>query len=84
MALIQDHGAVPKAQCNVAVTRILSQLPGFQDVPRGFYPKKTADWLSNYPGVTEVVISDDDADDNHGVLLKAAEPVQITEDRENK
>ena len=73
MALIQDEGPVAKAHCNVAVTRVLSQLPGFEDVPRGYYPKRTAIWMAEYPGVTERLVTDVDADDNHGVLIVAAE-----------
>ncbi len=76
LLLVQEHGAVPKAHCNVAVTRILSQLPGFEDVPRGYYPKRTAAWLSRYPGVSERLVTDDDADSNHGVLIRAAEELE--------
>ncbi|WP_316648248.1 hypothetical protein [Ovoidimarina sediminis] len=72
LQLIQDHGAVPKAHCNIAVTRILSQLPGFAEVPRGYYPNRTADWMARRPGVSGRLVTDDDADDNHGVLIAAA------------
>ena len=70
---IQEHGAVPKAHCNIAVTRILSGLPGFQSVPRGYAPGRTARWFGQLPGVTEELVTDDDADDNHGVLIQAME-----------
>lgn len=77
MSLVQGYGAVPKSQCNVAVTRILSQLPGFAEVPRGWFPKRTADWLSGRPGVRERIVTDDDADDNHGVLIRARNAAEI-------
>jgi hypothetical protein len=75
MREIQNYGAVPKAHCNVAVTAILSRLPGFEDVPRGYFPLPTAEWFSELPGVTDRLVTDDDADANHGVLLRAAERV---------
>lgn len=74
MREIQAYGAVPKAHCNVAVTSVLSRLPGFQNVPRGYFPLPTADWFATLPGVTERIVTDDDADANHGVLLRAAAP----------
>ncbi len=74
MREIQNYGAVPKAQCNIAVTSILSRLPGFESVPRGWYPKRTTEWFATLPGVTQQIITDDDADDNHGVLLQAGKP----------
>lgn len=80
MTLIQEYGPVAKAHCNVAVTSILSDLPGFEGVPRGYYPKRTADWLASYPGVSERLVTDDDADDNHGVLFETAQRVQIQSD----
>ena len=72
LSLIQSHGPVPKAHCNVAVTRVLSQVSGFESIPRGFLPNRTADWFAALPGVGETLITDDDADDNHGVLFRAS------------
>lgn len=72
MQLIEAYGPVPRSQCNIAVTRVLSQLPGFENVPQGWRPLRTAEWMARYPGVNERLITDDDADDNHGVLIQAA------------
>ena len=74
LRLIQDHGPTPKAHCNVAVTRILSQLSEFSEVPRGYYPNRTAEWLAAHPGSNARLVTDDDADDNHGVLIAAGAP----------
>ncbi len=81
MTLIQEHGAVPKAQCNLAVTRILAELPGFENVPRGWFPKRTAEWMAAYPGVRERVVTDDDANDYHDVLIQAAKVEFPQDDR---
>ena len=80
LTAMQAHGAAPKASCNLAVTRVLSQVPGFEGAPGGYFPKKTAAWFRQQPDVRETVISDDDADDNHGVLFRASQPQIIESD----
>lgn len=72
MAEIQAYGAVPNAQCNLAISRILSRLDGFESIPVGWFPNKTAEVLGQLPGVTSRRVTDDDADQNHGVLFRAA------------
>lgn len=69
MAKVKAYGAVPKAMCTQANSSILRGVPGFESLPQTFYPKKLADAFGRLPGVTTRVITDDDADDNHGVLL---------------
>lgn len=68
---VQEYGAVPKAQCSLSTTRILSQIPGFESIRVSYFPNATAKAFGQIPGVREYVITDDDADDNHGVLLRA-------------
>lgn len=70
---VQDYGAVPKAQCGLSISRILHRLPGFESVPISYFPKsamKAFDRLGAGPGR---IITDDDADDNHGVLFRQPE-----------
>ncbi len=66
---VKANGAVAKAMCTNANSAILRGVPGFETLPQTFYPKKLADAFGRLPGVTTRVITDDDADDNHGVLL---------------
>jgi hypothetical protein len=71
-----NHGAVAKTQCAVAVSAILSGVPGFESIPRTMSPIKLMKAFGALPGATTRRISDDDADQNHGVLLvQAATPV---------
>lgn len=63
------YGAVPKAQCARATSYILSGVPGLESIHRTWFPNNLADQFSRLPGVTDQVITDDDADKNHGVLL---------------
>jgi hypothetical protein len=67
------YGAVPKAQCAIATSSILRGLPGFEPIPRTFGPKRVMTAFGRLPGVTERVITDDDALQNHGVLLVQAQ-----------
>lgn len=72
MRRAMDYGAVPKAQCTVATSAILRGVPGFEGMPQTWYPKKLMEAFGELPGVTTRKISDDDADNNHGVLLVQA------------
>jgi hypothetical protein len=69
--LAKEYGAVPKAQCSLAITRVLSQVPGFDAIPVSYFPVSTSKSLGRLPGVSVRVISDDDADKNHNVLFQA-------------
>jgi hypothetical protein len=69
LAKVKAYGAVPKAMCTQANSSILRGVPGFETLPQTFYPKKLSEAFGRLPGVTTRVVTDDDADDNHGVLL---------------
>jgi hypothetical protein len=66
---VKAYGAVPKAMCTRANSSILRGVPGFESMPQTFYPKVLSTAFGKLPGVTTRVVTDDDADDNHGVLL---------------
>jgi hypothetical protein len=70
LARVKAYGAVPKAMCTNATSGILRGVPGFQGLPQTFYPKKLAKEFGKLPGVTTRVITDNDDDNNHGVLLR--------------
>jgi len=67
--LAEQYGAVPKAQCSLAITRILHQIPGFETMPVSWFPGKTEHWFGTLPGATRRVITDDDADKNYHARL---------------
>lgn len=62
-------GAVPKAHCTHSISQILAGVPGFESLPNTWFPKRYMEAFATLPGVTERKITDDDADDNHGVLM---------------
>jgi hypothetical protein len=69
MARAKAYGAVPKAMCTQSTSSILRGVPGFEGLPQTYYPKQLSDAFAKLPGVQTRKITDDDADDNHGILL---------------
>jgi hypothetical protein len=74
MARALNYGAVPPAQCSRSTSSILSGVPGFESISSTWYPLKLSEQFAQLPGVTTRIITDEDADDNHGVLLVQAAP----------
>jgi hypothetical protein len=69
LARVKAYGAVPKAMCTQATSSILRGVPGFESLPKTFYPKQLSKAFGELAGVTTRVITDDDDDNNHGILL---------------
>jgi hypothetical protein len=71
MANAMAYGAVPPAQCTRSISNVLADVPGFEALGGGsLFPKRLMEDFALLPGVTELVTTDADADDNHGVLLQ--------------
>lgn len=66
------YGAVPKAQCTNAVSALLADVPGFESLPRTWFPTNYMEAFAKLPGVTTRTYNDTDTDKNHGVLLVQA------------
>jgi hypothetical protein len=75
---VKAYGAVPKSFCTSATSSILRSTPGFEGLPSTMFPKQLSNAFGALPGVTTRVITDDDDDSNHGVLLVQAngDPLQ--------
>jgi hypothetical protein len=63
------NGAVGKALCANDISRILHGVPGFEGVPQTFGPKQIMKAFAKIPGVQQRTITDDDDNENHGVLI---------------
>ena len=77
---VEAHGAVPRAQCALAITRVLSRSPRFRSVPVSFFPNAASRAFAALPGVERRLVSDSDADANAAVLIRAGaypEPMGI-------
>jgi hypothetical protein len=72
LAKVKAYGAVPKAQCTTATSSILRSTPGFESLPSTMFPKQLSKPFGELPGVSTKVITDDDDDSNHGILLVQA------------
>ncbi|MDJ0640261.1 MAG: hypothetical protein QNJ20_15655 [Paracoccaceae bacterium] len=70
-ALAKAYGPVPKAQCSLAINRILRQVAGFESLRVTHFPNATRERFQAIPGVRSRVISDDDTDWNGDVLVQA-------------
>lgn len=66
---VKAYGAVAKGMCTIATSSILRGVPGFESMPSTWFPRVLSRKFGVLPGVTTRVITDDDADDNTGVLL---------------
>ncbi len=74
---VKAYGAVPKAQCSNSVSNILAGVPGFESIGPTLWPNRLSKEFGKIPGATYQRYTDDDADDNHGVLLvQAGQPAQ--------
>ena len=72
MARAKVYGAVPKANCTIAISRVLDGVPGFESLPMTWFPKRMMEGFADLQGVQTRRVTDDDADENHGVLLVQA------------
>lgn len=77
LARAQAYGSVPKAGCANSIASILRGVPGFEGIGQTFFPKVLSKSFGRLPGVTERTITDEDDDDNHGVLMLNAEGVAM-------
>ena len=67
---VKAYGAVPKAQCSLAITRILSKVPGFEGIGVGYFPNRLSKDFGALPGVRTRLITDATVDTNHGVIFE--------------
>jgi hypothetical protein len=63
------NGATPKALCANDLSAVLRGVPGFESIPQTFGPKQIMKAFGALPGATTRVITDDDDNENHGVLI---------------
>lgn len=65
------YGAVPKAYCANAISTILRDVPGFENLPATFFPNKLSAAFGQLPGVTEQVFTHENANPggDYGIIL---------------
>ena len=70
---VLGNGSASKAMCAQSVSSILNGVPGFETIPRTWFPKRIMEAFGELPGVSSRTIRDEDADNNHGVLMVQAQ-----------
>ncbi|GAB4385722.1 hypothetical protein [Albidovulum sp.] len=65
----EEYGAANKAFCGRSVSYVLQGLPGFETIPRSFFPNRIMNAFAALPGARMKVHVDGDPDNNSGVLL---------------
>lgn len=67
-----SNGPVPKAQCSLSISRILSEVGGWNHIRASYFPRRTMESFGEIPGVRTTRIYDDDDDDNQAILQRQA------------
>lgn len=70
LRLVDRNGAAPKAFCAETVSGILDRLPGFQGLPRTFFPVRLMRAFAQLPGVKTRTYFDNDPNDNVGKIVR--------------
>jgi len=58
-----SNGPTPKAACTTHTSQLLSELPGFSNVRRTFFPGNLSDQFATVPGVRSREYRENDSDD---------------------
>ena len=78
LRLAKQMGPVPGAYCANSTSRLLQQVPGFEQIKTTFYPVKLADQFGQLPGVrTTEYRESDDADLQAGLAANNARLNQL-------
>ena len=70
LGLVMAAGPVPKAGCTRSVSRVMRQLPGFEDTKVTLFPNKLHDQLKTRPDARLTVHRENDDDDKTKALMK--------------
>ena len=63
LQLVMANSAVPKSACALAVSKVLRDIPGFENIRRTISPTRIRDDFAKIPGVVTTIYREDDADD---------------------
>jgi hypothetical protein len=77
ISLVEANGPAEKAYCSISISSILGRLPEFQGTIRPtWFPKKLSTEFARLPGVSEIVMYDNDSNDHATMLLGNAQGVE--------
>lgn len=74
IALVEANGPAKKAYCSISISSVLDQVPEFAPYVRAtWFPKKLSKEFARLPGVSEIVVFDNDSDEHRSMLLGNAQ-----------
>lgn len=73
LELVRGYGSVPGAFCTQATTDVLSQVPGFTEVERTYYPEKLMAQIAQRPDVS----TDRHYENDAGDVIDALQAAQL-------
>lgn len=69
LAKVKANGPVPKAHCANAISKILRDVPGFEDINVTYFPNQLAKQFGSYQNVSVRMVNDRTVDTSHGVTF---------------
>lgn len=69
LAKVKSNGPVPKAHCANAISKLLREVPGFEDINVTYFPNQLAKQFGAYPNVSARMINNATVDTSHGVTF---------------
>ncbi len=76
LQLVMRNGAVGKMGCTRATSKIISQLPGFEQIGTTWFPNNLSDEFARIPGVTQQEFRENDSDDKTIAAREQAAEIQ--------
>lgn len=73
----QSIGPVLEAQCALTTADVLSQIPGFEDVPRGYSPLKLRDYFATKGATFDRLFEQDEGDKSNALANFSPEPGRV-------
>lgn len=70
LRLAMENGAVGNGRCSIAVTGLLSKLPGFESLRPVWFPNRAARQFGRLPGVETTIRSEADGDDKQARIAE--------------
>ncbi len=69
LAAVKANGSVAKAHCANAISKILRDIPGFEDINVTYFPNQLSKQFGSYPNVSFKMVNNATVDTSHGVTF---------------
>jgi copper chaperone CopZ len=69
LAAVKVNGSVNQAHCANSISKILSKVPGFENIGVTYFPKALSADFGSYPNVSMQHVTDANVDTSHGITF---------------